>query len=148
MSGIAVLVDDLATAQVTIAALLARPAPPTLCVLVLCAPKLTHRIGPWATHRSRERWREHGGANLRQGLEPMFSPASGLELEWIIARAPLPRLTQQLRLRLGAGLEVLDARRQKFDPPDAGLATDTQGRHLVSLTALSAGMTLRMALAD
>ena len=82
MERIAVFVDDVDHAQQLLAPLLAEGTPEAHWVVVACAPRMTHRIGKWVSHSSREQWREHWARNLRERLEPLsaaarWRPASG-----------------------------------------------------------------------
>jgi hypothetical protein len=147
MDRVAVLVDDLADAERSIGALLGRATPPSLCIVVMCAPKLTHRIGPWAAHRSRERLRERWAAGLRERLEPVFQGAPSTHVVWVLARAPLPEVTHGLRQTHGEGLAVLDARHPRADPATAA-GGHVAGRRLRGICALLAGMSMLQAAVD
>lgn len=126
MTAIAVFVDDAGYAIEQLSPLLPGRAAPARWVIVGCAPKLTHRIGKWVSHRNREHWREHWARTLRERLEPLFSTLPG-EREWLLAREPLPELAERLRRRLGADLRLVDLRRPRLDAAAAGLAADAPG---------------------
>lgn len=85
---------------------------PTHWVLVACAPKLTHRISKWVSHRARENWREKWAAKLFEQVVPALRSA-GDNVTTVLARGPLPELTRSLVSQHGAA-RVLDARRPKF----------------------------------
>lgn len=93
---------------------------PTRWVLVACAPQLSHHIGKWLSHSARESWRNKWCDKLFSLVKPtLLSHASRIQreampaLECVMAKGPLPVLTQQLLLRYGSA-RVIDARRPKF----------------------------------
>ncbi|MCC9596686.1 MULTISPECIES: hypothetical protein [unclassified Rubrivivax] len=150
MEQIAVFVDDAEHARRILAPMLAQAAGPTRWVVVGCAPKLTHRVGKWVSHRSRENWREQWLRTLRDRLEPTFAMASG-EREWMVARAPLPDVSARLRRRLGADLRLLDARRPKLGavmPPLSAEQPAAQDHRWSTGLAVATGMATVLALTD
>lgn len=150
MEQIAVFVDDAEHARRILAPMLAQAAGPTRWVVVGCAPKLTHRVGKWVSHRSRENWREQWLRTLRDRLEPTFAMASG-EREWMVARAPLPDVSARLRRRLGADLRLLDARRPKLGAVMSPLSAEqpaAQDHRWSTGLAVASGMATVLALTD
>lgn len=150
MEQIAVFVDDVEHARRILAPMLAEAGAPTRWIVVGCAPKLTHRIGKWVSHRSRENWREQWGRTLRERLEPAFASVPG-ELEWMVARAPLPEVSERLRRRLGADLRLLDARRPKLGAtlaPVSGEQPAQQDSRWTTGLAVATGMATVLALSD
>jgi hypothetical protein len=150
MEQIAVFVDDVEHARRILAPMLAQAAGPTRLIVVGCAPKLTHRIGKWVSHRSRENWREQWARTMRERLEPAFASAPG-EREWMVARAPLPEVSERLRRRLGADLRLLDARRPKVGvalPPVSADQPPTEDTRWTAGVAVATGMATVLALSD
>lgn len=139
MERIAIFVDDAAHAQQLLAPLLAEGTPQAHWVIVGCAPRLTHRIGKWVAHSSREQWREHWARALRDKLEPLFRGHEVAACEWIVARGPLDRLSARLRGRLGAELRLLDLRRPKLGvdlaPVAAGQVPENRWATPVAVTS-------------
>jgi hypothetical protein len=88
----------------------------TRWVLVACAPRMSRRIGKWLSHSSRESWRDKWCDKLFSQITPVLNKQSNdaqVSIEYVVAKGPLPELTQQLRNRFGAA-RVVDARRPKF----------------------------------
>lgn len=89
-------------------------------VLVACAPRLSHRIGKWLSYSSRESWRNKWCDKLFSQITPTLTTRSNQEspeavptVHCVVAKGPLPELTEQLHLRFGTA-RVIDARRPKF----------------------------------
>lgn len=150
MERIAVFVDDVDHAQQLLGPLLAEGTPQAHWVVVACAPRLTHRIGKWVAHSSREQWREHWARTLRDRLEPLFRGREFAACEWVLARGPLDRLSARLRGRLGAELRLLDLRRPKLGvalpPIVAGQAPDNH--RWATPVAISSSLAAVLALTD
>ena len=141
-----VYVDDAAHAQQVLAPLLARGAAETRWVLVACAPRMTHRISKWVSHRARENWRDKWADKLFEQLVPVLT-VGGSSVTTVLAKGPLAELTQQLQAELGTA-RVVDARRPKLE----GAVPATVPARLLSpgtlpglLTGLSALLALDMA---
>lgn len=120
------------------------------CIVVLSAPRITHRIGKWLAHASREQWRQRWGDRQRERLEPcLLRHAPGCRVEWIQARQPLGEIVEAVRTRHGTELTVLDVRRRK--PPtdaDGAAAAPAGGPGPQAMLALSGSVSLMLALAD
>jgi hypothetical protein len=116
-------------------------------VLVACAPRVTHRISKWVTHSARESWRTGWADKLFSQLVPALH-RQGDVVTPLLARGPLPELTEQLKAQYGAR-RVLDARRPKFGhdlpPVSANQPADRQGRW--NLPGAVAGMGVMLVLA-
>jgi hypothetical protein len=113
MESIVVYVDNAEWALWQLAPMTASEgAVPARWVLVACPPRLTQRIGKWTSHAAREGWRERWSAELFKRIEPALRRRGHLVAR-VIAKGPLPQLTQQL-VREHAAVHVLDARRPKF----------------------------------
>lgn len=108
MDRIIVYLDDAAWAQQQLAPVRTGA---THWVLVACAPRMSQRIGKWVSHSSREKWRAQWAARLLAAVEPVLR-AQGDQVTAILAREPLPPLTQRLLAEHGA-CRVVDARRPK-----------------------------------
>lgn len=114
MDRVIVYVDDTAHAQQILAPLLAgEAAASTHWVLVACAPRMTHRVSKWVSHRARENWRDKWADKLFAQLLPWLQSGSN-SVTTVLAKGPLPELAAQLQSELGAA-RVVDARRPKLD---------------------------------
>jgi hypothetical protein len=124
--------------------------PGTHWVLVGCAPKLTHRVSKWVAHSSREQWRSRWAAQLFDELRPQLT---GARFETIVARRPLPEVVQQLQLRHGQGLRLIDARRPRILQPREALSSEmveappAQDRWTLPVIVTS-GLSLMLAFGD
>ncbi len=116
MDKVIVYVDDAAHAQQILAPLLAgkEAAAGTQWVLVACAPRMTHRVSKWVSHRARENWRDKWSEKLFAQLLPWLQSGSHSHVTTVVAKGPLPELLAQLQAELGAA-RVVDARRPKLD---------------------------------
>ena len=86
-------------------------------LLVACAPRITHRASKWASHRSRENWRNQWADKLFAQLAPSLQRAeSQADVTQLLARQPLPELLTELQQTYGA-VQVVDARRPKREAP-------------------------------
>jgi hypothetical protein len=110
-------------------------------VLVACAPRMTRRIGKWVSHSAREQWRQRWADKLFAQVVPALR-AGGDNVTPVLAKGPLPALTQQLLARHGAA-RVLDLRRPKFGqelaPLEAGRAPEHGAGWQVSGAVLGMG---------
>ena len=141
-----VYVDDAAHAQQVLAPLLARRAAETRWVLVACAPRMTHRISKWVSHRARENWRDKWADKLFEQLVPVLT-VGGSSVTTVLAKGPLAELTQQLQAELGTA-RVVDARRPKLEgaePATVPARLSFPGSLPGLLTGLSALLALDMA---
>jgi hypothetical protein len=156
MERIAVFYDDVDHAKRLLGPMLAQGGDPSLWVMVACAPRMTHRIGKWLSNSAREHWRNQWSEQQRQALEPaLVNQRSNTSFEWLVAKGPLPALTQRLRQRHGVSLRVLDARRPKLaevamplQQPVAGSAQPTQAGRFAAPLAVSSSLALVLTLAD
>jgi hypothetical protein len=119
MDTLIVYLDDASYAQHMLAPMLNKDLT-TRWVLVACAPRMSHRISKWLSHSARENWRTKWCDKLFAQVMPTLAPRSegagpGTQavVECLVAKGPLPALTQTLRARFGAA-HVVDARRPKF----------------------------------
>jgi hypothetical protein len=117
MTPTVVFVNDAAHAQAMLRPVMAQSTD-RRWVVVVCAPRLTRRIGKFSSQQSRKQWRAQWAQRLRERLGP------GLQM--FDARKP----------RLGAGLESPERQAQPESP-----------RWLAPI-AVSSGMSLVLALAD
>ena len=143
---IIVYVDDAAHAQQVLSPLLESETAGMRWVLVACAPRMTHRISKWVSHRARENWRDKWADKLFAQLLPGLT-TGGSTVTTVLAKGPLAELTQQLQTELGAA-RVVDARRPKLDaaePPHMPPAHSLQGTVPGLLTGLGAWLALDMA---
>lgn len=143
---IIVYVDDAAHAQQVLSPLLESETAGMRWVLVACAPRMTHRISKWVSHRARENWRDKWADKLFAQLLPGLT-TGGSTVTTVLAKGPLAELTQQLQTELGAA-RVVDARRPKLDaaePAHMPPAHSLQGTLPGLLTGLGAWLALDMA---
>jgi hypothetical protein len=147
MEMIAAFVDDAAQALRVLKPL---AGPHTHWVLVGCAPKLTHRVSKWVSHSNREQWRARWAAQLFEQLRPQLP---GARVETLVARRPLAEVAQQLQLRHGRSLRLIDARRPRMGQPQEALPADMveaapmQDRWTVPI-AITSGLSLVLTLSD
>jgi hypothetical protein len=86
-------------------------------LLVACAPRITHRASKWASHRSRENWRNQWADKLFAQLVPSLQrPEAQADVTQLLARQPLPELLAELQQTYGQ-VQVVDARRPKREEP-------------------------------
>lgn len=112
-------------------------------VLVACAPRMTHRISKWVSHRARENWRTKWSDKLFASVVPWLH-AKGDHATPVLATGPLAELTEQLMKEHGA-TRVLDARRPKMD--SAPQRPDEARGKPWPISGMVAGMGLVLALA-
>jgi hypothetical protein len=113
MDKVIVYVDDAAHAQQILAPLLAGGAAAgTHWVLVACAPRMTHRVSKWVSHRARENWRDKWADKLFAQLLPWLR-SGGNSVTTVLAKGPLPELTAQLQAELG-GCRALGGESEKW----------------------------------
>jgi hypothetical protein len=136
MDTMIVYLDDADYAQHMLAPMLHQDIS-TRWVLVACAPRMSHRISKWLSHSARENWRTKWCEKLFAQVMPtlvqhnnLTGPAGQALVECMVAKGPLPALTQTLRTRFGAA-HVVDARRPKFgvalDPVTSEQSREKQG---------------------
>ena len=118
---IIVYVDDAAHAQQVLSPLLESETAGMRWVLVACAPRMTHRISKWVSHRARENWRDKWSEKLFAQLLPWLQSGSPSPVTTVVAKGPLPELVTQLQAELGAA-RVVDARRPKLDAASESVA--------------------------
>ena len=119
MNRVIVYVDDAASAQQVLAPLLSRDtAGDTLWVLVACAPRMTHRISKWVSHRARENWRDKWADKLFAQILPLF-PSPSVRVTTVLAKGPLAEITDELHAAGAGPAQVVDARRPRAETPDA-----------------------------
>ncbi len=129
MENIIVYVDDANFARQALHAQLAAGTR-VRWVLVACAPRMTRRISKWVSHTARENWRAKWADRLYHDLVPGLY-ARGDEVVAVLARGPLPELTDALLEEHGRATRVIDARRPKFDSETAPDPADGQPRWML-----------------
>lgn len=114
MENFIVYIDDADYAQHMLTPLV-QTQTSTRWVLVACAPRMSRRIGKWLSYSARENWRDKWCDKLFAKITPLLRLDISLQndLAYVVAKGPLPALTQQLHSRWGAA-RVVDARRPKF----------------------------------
>lgn len=152
MEHMAVLVTEVEHARRVMASLLAPDAEPAHWVMLMCPPRLPKRIGRWLTPAQRQQWHADWARSLQTRLgAALASRAAEAQVDWVVALGPLHTVVRQQRLRLGAGLRVLDARRPGLggvaepfaDPAPAGTAD-----RLAMPVAVASALSVMLALAD
>ncbi len=152
MERMAVLVNETQHARQVMAALLAPGAEPAHWLMVMCPPKLPSRVGRWLSTAQRQQQRAEWAGDLQARLGarlPTLAPQA--RFEWVLAASPLQELVQQQRLRLGAGLRVLDARRQRLGgvvEPITGSAQVGSGQRLALPVTVTSALSVMLALTD
>jgi hypothetical protein len=141
-----VYVDDAEHALQHLAPMLAAEGP-TEWVMVACAPRMTHRISKWVSHTARENWRNKWADKLFALTVPPLQ-ARGNRVTTVLARGPLPELTDRLLVEHGPA-RIVDVRRPKFahdaQPPAADKPADKTGRW--GLPGTVAGLSLALVFA-
>ena len=154
MERFAVCVDDLEEAQRTLATLLSTEGGPVHCLLVACPPGLGQRIGRWLTPALRQQWRHDWAARLHERLAPVLAQAAqatpAVGFEWVVADRPLPAVIRGLRLQQGAGLRLVDARRQRPGRLNAPMTLDPRAAaaRFAAPVAVASSLSLLLALTD
>lgn len=135
-----VYVDDAAHAQAMLAPLLAasRPEQPTHWILVACAPRMTHRVSKWVSHRSREQWRDKWAQQLFSQLLQGVALRESDSVETVLARIPLADLLAHQQANVATPIEVLDARRPRADAAGSARMPGVLGCLLTGLGAVLA----------
>lgn len=77
------------------------------CILVACAPRMTHRVSKWVSHTARENWRHKWAAKQFAVIEPWLQER-GLHTEPLLAKGPVSELLERLNPR-----RLIDARRPR-----------------------------------
>lgn len=132
MKPIIVYVDDAAYAQPMLQALAgSSQAASSHWLLVACAPRMTHRVSKWVSHRARENWRGKWSEKLFTALLPIMS-VPGAKVTPVLAKGPLNELIAELQQEHGAA-QVIDARRPKQEamqamPAKTAEVPNTSGR--------------------
>lgn len=151
MERIAVFVDDAEHARHLLTPLLDSDPSDTQWLMVVCAPRLTRRIGKWVAHSQREQWRDKWSHRLQAELGPIFARCAPEQVQWQQADTVLSQMTDRLRRKHGTALRVLDARRPKLGHPmDAVTANqppEAQGRWAAPV-AVSSSLAVVLALVD
>lgn len=112
MNPIIVYVDDATYAQPMLEALAgSSQAASSHWLLVACAPRMTHRVSKWVSHRARENWRGKWADKLFTALMPVMT-ASGAKVTPVLAKGPLTELVAELQQEHGSA-QIIDARRPK-----------------------------------
>ena len=96
MNPIIVYVDDATYAQPMLEALAgSSQAASSHWLLVACAPRMTHRVSKWVSHRARENWRGKWADKLFAALLPVMANAGG-KVTPVLAKGPLTELVAEL----------------------------------------------------
>lgn len=89
-------------------------------LLVACAPRMTHRVSKWVSHRARENWRGKWADKLFASVLPVMQEC-GAKVTPVLAKGPLAELVAELQQQHGAA-QIIDARRPKQEAPQAAPA--------------------------
>ncbi|CAM4318601.1 MAG: hypothetical protein RR283_10615 [Comamonas sp.] len=121
MTPIIVYVDDAAYALPMLQALAgSSQAASSHWLLVACAPRMTHRVSKWVSHRARENWRGKWADKLFAAVLPVMS-VPGAKVTPVLAKGPLTELIAELQQEHGAA-QIIDARRPKQEAMQAAPA--------------------------
>ncbi|VWX59524.1 conserved hypothetical protein [Burkholderiales bacterium 8X] len=117
-------------------------------VLVACPPRMTHRISKWVSHSARENWRSKWFVKVQDQLVPLLQVEGGT-VNPVLAKGPLPELTQRLTLEHGTA-RVVDARRPKIgvDLEPVAKGTTPAGQSTWALPGAMLGMGALLVLAN
>ena len=121
MKPIIVYVDDAAYAQPMLQAMAnSAQASSSHWLIVACAPRMTHRVSKWVSHRVRENWRDKWADKLFASLLPTLT-ATGAQVTPVLAKGPLTELIAELQQEHGTA-QIIDARRPKQEAAQAAPA--------------------------
>ena len=121
LNPVIVYVDDAAYAQPMLEALAgSSQSASSHWLLVACAPRMTHRVSKWVSHRARENWRGKWADKLFTALVPVMA-ASGAKVTPVLAKGPLTELIAELQQEHGTA-QIIDARRPKQEAMQAAPA--------------------------
>ncbi|MDH0200153.1 hypothetical protein N7337_04350 [Comamonas aquatica] len=116
MDTIIVYVDDAEYAKPLLQTMAQAPgADRRHCVLVACAPRITHRVSRFVSNRARENWRNKWADKLFEACAPALAQSGGLQVSTMLARGPLPDVLAQLQAEHGTAAQVVDLRRPKLE---------------------------------
>ena len=150
MRQVALFIDDAATARLAPQPLM-QSSEPGRVILVACAPKLTHHVGRFLNHASRDQFRQRWARDLFAELQPLWSLAPRGTVETMIAKAPVDVMVQRMRVRYGSELVAMDARRAGLEQARAGAtpaaAQATAPRWLIP-AFITSGVGIALALVD
>ena len=126
MNPIIVYVDDATYAQPMLEALAgSSQAASSHWLIVACAPRMTHRVSKWVSHRARENWRGKWADKLFAAILPVMATSGG-KVTPVLAKGPLTELIAELQQEHGAA-QVIDARRPKQEAVAAAPALEASG---------------------
>ena len=141
MKPIIVYVDDAAYAQPMLQAMASSAqASSNHWLIVACAPRMTHRVSKWVSHRVRENWRDKWADKLFASLLPTLT-ASGAKVTPVLAKGPLADLVTQLQQDHGSA-QIIDARRPKLESAQAAGTAPRRWNLPGTVTAIAAMMGL------
>jgi hypothetical protein len=150
MEHIAIYVNDATDAQRMLEPLLAQSASVPRTV-VLCPPRLSHRVGKWLSNRQRQQWQRGWADRLQQQLRSALPADLVQGVEWALAGGRPGDTTAQLRRQFGPALRVFDARRchlgQVLPALEPGAQPPKDDRWKAPV-AISSGLSLVLALVD
>lgn len=126
MNPIIVYVDDATYAQPMLEALAgSSQAASSHWLIVACAPRMTHRVSKWVSHRARENWRGKWADKLFAAILPVMATSGG-KVTPVLAKGPLTELIAELQQEHGAA-QVIDARRPKQEAVATAPAAEASG---------------------
>ena len=151
MERLAIFINDADYAQRYLEPLLGQRAAGAPCTLVMCPPRLTHRIGKFLSNRQRQHWQRHWCQQLQQALTERL-PAGALDqVDWVVSGSHAADATQRLRRQHGPLLKVLDMRKnqigQTLAPIDPGQPLRQDDRWQTPV-AVSSSLSVMLALVD
>lgn len=150
MDRLAIYVNDAPYAHRVLQPLMAQQAGAPV-TMVLCPPRLTHRVGKWLSNRQRQQWQRTWADRLRQELQSLLPAIQGREVDWATADSHPQAMAAQLRRRLGTDLQVLDLRKprtgQALPELTPGQAPAADDRWKAPL-AVSSSLSVVLALVD
>lgn len=151
MERLAIFINDADYARRYLEPLLGQRAAGAPCILVLCPPRLTHRIGKWLSNRQRQHWQRQWCQQLQQALTEQLRAGALHQVEWMVAGSHVTDATQRLRRQHGHALKVLDMRKsqlgQALGPVEPGQSAGSDDRWQTPV-AVTSSLSVMLALVD
>lgn len=151
MERLAIFVNDAAYAQRYLEPLLGQQPSAAPCTLVICPPRLTHRIGKFLSNRQRQHWQRHWCQRLQEELTALLPTDALKDVDWQVSGSRVTDATTRLRRQHGPALKVLDMRKaqlgQTLGPVEPGQAPKSDDRWQAPV-AVTSSLSVVLALVD
>jgi hypothetical protein len=150
MERLAIYVNDARSAGPVLETLLSR-SESGACTVVLCPPRLSHRVGKWVSTQQRQEWQRHCADRVRQDLTALLPPELVGKLDWLAASGRLGDTASELRRSRGTAIRLLDLRKARLGESlpalEAGLPSPANDRWTTPV-AVTSSLTVMLALMD